>query len=150
MENYLLKKTITGEKNIMEEHKDNVDYFITEDDIRFAGRHLLVDIWTDHYLDNKEKIAEILTKSALAGGATILYSHFHHFEPNFGVSGVLVLAESHISIHSWPEERYAAIDIFMCGHANPDISASVIQEEFMVEKATIERHRRGIGEKHGH
>ena len=50
-----------------------------------------------------------------AAGATLLHIHLHHFTPNGGVSGVAVLAESHISIHSWPEYGYAALDVFMCG-----------------------------------
>ena len=55
----------------------------------------------------------------MATGATILHGHFHHFGPNSGVSGVLVLAESHVSIHTWPERDYAALDIFVCGDCNP-------------------------------
>jgi S-adenosylmethionine decarboxylase proenzyme len=55
-------------------------------------------------------------KTAARPGATLLHIHLHHFEPNGGVSGVAVLAESHISIHSWPKRGYAALDIFMFRH----------------------------------
>ena len=62
--------------------------------------------------------------------ATILHSHFHHFGPDGGVSGVVVLAESHISIHTWPERDFAAVDIFMCGACDPYRSLPVLKAAF--------------------
>ncbi len=79
------------------------DYFVEKDGVRFAGMHLLVDLWGAGNLTDPAAIDAALREAALAAGATILHSHFHHFEPNGGVSGVVVLAESHISIHTWPE-----------------------------------------------
>ena len=70
-------------------------------------------------LTDPELIDRALRDAAEAADATILHSHFHHFGPDGGVSGVLVLAESHISIHTWPERDFAAVDIFMCGACNP-------------------------------
>ena len=91
------------------------DYFVEKDGVKFAGTHLLVDLWGASNLCDPEQIDRALREAALAAGATILHSHFHHFSPNGGVSGVVVLAESHISIHTWPERDFAAVDIFMCG-----------------------------------
>ncbi|TIV59233.1 adenosylmethionine decarboxylase [Mesorhizobium sp.] len=71
--------------------------------------------------------AEHITKSAQSSGAAVLFSKFHRFSPE-GVTGVLVLAESHISIHTWPEHSYAALDVFMCGRARPKEAIAVLQE----------------------
>ncbi len=75
--------------------------------------------WGAKNLDDPELIEKSLRDAAEAAGATILHGHFHHFTPNGGVSGVLVLAESHISIHTWPERSFAAVDVFMCGACDP-------------------------------
>ena len=80
------------------------DYFVQKDGVKFAGTHLLVDLWGATNLCDPEHIDRALREAAEAAGATILHGHFHHFSPNGGVSGVLVLAESHISIHTWPEQ----------------------------------------------
>ena len=85
----------------------------------YAGMHLLVDLWGATNLNDPAHIDAALREAAEAAGATILHGHFHHFSPNGGVSGVLVLAESHISIHTWPERDFAAVDIFMCGACDP-------------------------------
>src|ERR1700684_3258188 len=76
------------------------DYFVERDGQKFAGMHLLVDLWGASNLGDPELIDRALRKAAVTAGATILHSHFHHFSPNGGVSGVVVLAESHISIHT--------------------------------------------------
>jgi S-adenosylmethionine decarboxylase len=67
----------------------------------------------------------------------------HHFEPNGGVSGVAVLAESHISIHSWPEANYAAVDIFMCGKATPDACIPVLRAAFNAKNVAVSELLRG-------
>ena len=78
-----------------------------------------------------------------AAGATLLHIHLHRFEPNGGVTGVAVLAESHISIHSWPERNYAALDIFMCGQTNPRAAIDVLKEAFSPRKVVVKEHLRG-------
>ena len=85
----------------------------------FAGTHLLIDLSGAENLDDLPAIETALKEAALAGGATILNSDLHHFEPNGGVSGVVILAESHITIHTWPEKGFAALDVFMCGECDP-------------------------------
>jgi len=90
---------------------DRLDHFIERDGIRFAGTHLLVDFFGAQRLDNLELMESALRGAVEAAGATLLHIHLHHFTPNGGVSGVAVLAESHISIHSWPECDYAALDV---------------------------------------
>ncbi len=104
------------------------DYFVERDGVKFAGMHLLVDLWGASNLCDPDHIDRALREAAEAAGATILHGHFHHFSPNGGVSGVLVLAESHISIHTWPECGFAAVDIFMCGAAEPQRALAVIEQ----------------------
>jgi S-adenosylmethionine decarboxylase len=119
------------------------DYFVEKDGEKFAGTHLLVDLWGATNLCDPDLIDRALREAAEAAGATILHSHFHHFSPNGGVSGVLVLAESHISIHTWPERDFAAIDIFMCGACDPHMSIPVLKETFKPATIDLGEQRRG-------
>jgi S-adenosylmethionine decarboxylase len=119
------------------------DYFVEKDGVKFAGTHLLVDLWGATNLCDPDLIDRALREAAEAAGATILHSHFHHFSPNGGVSGVLVLAESHISIHTWPERDFAAIDIFMCGACDPHNSIPVLKETFKPATINLDEQRRG-------
>ncbi len=96
------------------------DYFVERDGVRFAGIHLLIDLWGARNLDNEAVIRDALGQSSEACGATLLHIHLHQFIDSGGISGVAVLAESHISIHTWPERGFAAIDIFMCGKCDPE------------------------------
>ncbi len=119
------------------------DYFVEKDGIRFAGTHLLVDLWGASNLADPALIDAALRRAAIEAGATILHSHFHHFTPNGGVSGVVVLAESHISIHTWPEREFAAVDIFMCGACNPHDAVPVLRAAFQPERIDLDEQRRG-------
>ena len=123
--------------------EDRKDYFVERDGQRFAGTHLLVDLWEARNLSDPVHIDAALRSAAERAGATILHSHFHHFTPNGGVSGVVVLAESHISIHTWPERQFAAIDIFMCGCCDPHDSIPVLQEAFCPGRMDLDEQRRG-------
>lgn len=121
------------------------DYFIERDGERFAGTHLIVDLWDAERLDDLAYVEETLRDSVTAAEATLLHIHLHHFTPNDGISGVAVLAESHISIHSWPESGYAALDIFMCGDAKPHLAVEVLRERFKPARIAVEEHLRGRG-----
>ena len=122
---------------------DCKDYFVEKDGMKFAGTHLLVDLWEASSLADPALIDETLCAAAVAAGATILHSHFHHFSPNGGVSGVVVLAESHISIHTWPERSFAAVDIFMCGECDPHLAIPVMQRTFQARRVELDEQRRG-------
>ncbi len=123
--------------------EERTDYFVRRDGMIFAGTHLLIDLWGASRLDEPDHIDQALRQGALAAGATILHSHFHHFTPNGGVSGVIVLAESHISIHTWPERAFAAIDVFMCGACDPRLSVPVISQAFSPVRIDVSEERRG-------
>jgi S-adenosylmethionine decarboxylase proenzyme len=90
------------------------------------GRHILVELYhcNAERLNDAEFIESSMLTAAEASQATIVSRHFHTFSPH-GVSGVIIIAESHVSIHTWPEHDYAALDIFTCGDT---IDASVIQK----------------------
>jgi S-adenosylmethionine decarboxylase len=121
------------------------DHFVVRNGVRCAGAHLLVDLYRADRLDDLDHIEETLRACVEAAGATLLHIHLHHFEPYGGVSGVAVLAESHISIHSWPERGYAALDIFMCGTANPDACVPVLRQAFRPKKIAVSEYLRGQG-----
>ena len=121
-----------------------IDHFMQRDGLCFAGTHLILDIWGGRRLDDINFIEEILRKAVRMSGATLLHIHLHHFTPHGGVSGVTVLAESHISIHTWPERQYAALDIFMCGSADPYRAIAVLRDAFEPSGVQINEYKRGI------
>jgi len=127
---------------VLDERKD---HFVERNGVRCAGVHLIIDLYEAEGLDDIDRIEEALRKCVAAAGATLLHIHLHHFEPNGGVSGVAVLAESHISIHSWPEASYAALDVFMCGDAKPEACIPVLRESFRPKRIVVGEHLRGQG-----
>lgn len=106
------------------------DYFKERAGVKFAGVHLIVDCIGAKNLSSLEKVELCLRDAIEAAGATLLHIHLHHFTPNGGISGVAVLAESHISIHTWPENGYAALDVFMCGDADPHKTIDIFKAAF--------------------
>jgi S-adenosylmethionine decarboxylase len=119
------------------------DHFVVRNGVRCAGAHLIVDLYEAERLDDVDHIEATLRRCVDAAGATLLHIHLHHFEPNGGVSGVAVLAESHISVHSWPERSYAALDIFMCGNAEPDKCVPVLRQAFNPGRVAVSELLRG-------
>lgn len=122
-----------------------LDHFVERDGIRFAGMHLIIDLWQASGLDDIEVVKGALHDAAEAAGATLLNIDLHCFTPNGGITGVAVLAESHISVHTWPECAYAAVDVFMCGDdAEPHKTVEVLRHAFRPRLLTISEHRRGV------
>jgi len=119
------------------------DYFTERDGELFAGAHVLADLWGAERLDDIEFMEEAMRNAVEACGATLLHIHLHHFGEGFGVSGVAVLAESHISVHTWPERGFAAFDIFMCGACEPELALPVLQKYFNPERMDTELQKRG-------
>ena len=120
------------------------DHFVEEDGNLYAGNHYLIDMWGCVFLENDKKIKELLMSAAKVAGATILHAHTHHFGEGQGVSGVVVLAESHISVHTWPERNFAAFDIFMCGNTDPDLSLELLKSNFKPNKVSVKKMKRGL------
>ena len=123
---------------------DRKDHFITKNGLTYAGSHLIIDLWDAENLDNQNLIEQALKDAVEAAGATLLHIHLHRFTEGGGVSGVAVLAESHISVHTWPERGYAAFDIFMCGGAEPRRALSVLKKAFNPKRTVIGEHKRGV------
>jgi S-adenosylmethionine decarboxylase len=110
---------------------------------RQVGSHVIVDLYGASGLDDKQAIERCLRQCVEKAGATLLHMYLHPFATNGGVSGVAVLAESHISIHTWPEHRYAAVDVFMCGKAQPQVCVEVMREAFAPERCVVQELPRG-------
>lgn len=107
------------------------------------GLHLLIDFWDCRGLTDAAGIQRALRKAATACGATVLGVKLHGFGETGGITGVALLAESHISIHTWPETGYAALDIFMCGRCDPRQALPVLEAHFAPRRVKVSEHRRG-------
>ena len=110
------------------------------------GRHLLVELFDcdPDVIDSLESVKEALIEAAKRAQATIVDVVFHEFNP-FGISGVVVIAESHLSIHTWPEYKYAAVDIFSCGDVlQPEVAANYLVEQFGAERTSVVEMQRGV------
>lgn len=110
------------------------------------GRHLLLELFDCDFdaIANLENVKGALVEAAKRAHATIVDVVFHEFNP-FGVSGVVVIAESHLSIHTWPEYRYAAVDIFSCGDAlQPEVAADYLVKEFGAGRTSVLELQRGM------
>ena len=129
-----------------ESEAESLDHSIQIDGKDFAGQHFLVDLWTDNGLDDLNFLETILREMISASEATLLHLHLHHFTPQNGISGVAVLAESHISVHTWPERNFAAFDIFMCGDTKPDLAAKILSSRLKPSRIETNRYFRGPSE----
>lgn len=107
------------------------------------GTHLLIDFWTDKNLKDQVFIENVLRQAAQGAGATVLNVMLHKFGDEGGVTGVALLAESHMSIHTWPEINFMALDVFMCGECNADIALDVFRAEFEPQKEQVRDIKRG-------
>ncbi|WP_051644497.1 adenosylmethionine decarboxylase [Labrenzia sp. DG1229] len=121
---------------------DRLDHFIQKEGVHCAGAHLIIDLYDAERLDDLPYVEQALRSCVEEAGATLLHIHLHPFEPT-GVSGVAVLAESHISVHTWPEAGYAAFDVFMCGDAKPEKCVDVLRNAFNPGKTAVSELLRG-------
>ncbi|MBO6791457.1 MAG: adenosylmethionine decarboxylase [Dinoroseobacter sp.] len=121
---------------------DRDDHFIRKDGTVFAGTHLIIEVEHGTGLDDETLIQNAFKDCVDACGATLLHIHTHKFSPQ-GVSGVAVLAESHISCHTWPEIGYGAFDVFMCGDAEPWNAVQVLKTAFATDNVHVRELRRG-------
>jgi S-adenosylmethionine decarboxylase len=108
------------------------------------GLHLLIDFWEAKNLQDMALIEKAMCDAAIACGATVLDIKLHSFGEGAGITGVAILAESHISIHTWPEIGYVALDVFMCGACNPHRTLPVFRSIFEPHKEKISEHLRGV------
>lgn len=114
--------------------------------MKALGRQILVEFYESDrsIIDNVEAIENILLEGTLASGATVISHNFHKFSPH-GVSGTVVIAESHVTIHTWPEYGYAAVDIFTCGETiDPWIIQEYLQKAFHSKNISSMEMKRGL------
>jgi S-adenosylmethionine decarboxylase len=109
------------------------------------GTQVVLDLYeceTGH-LDDIAWVKKTLVEAARAAGATVVETVFHKFAP-CGISGVVVIAESHLAIHIWPEHRYAAVDVFTCGeNVQMDVATALLAREFRSKRPVQRRFTRG-------
>jgi len=129
-------------RDVLDDARD--DHFIRRDGRVFAGTHLIIEVVNGHGLDDEDRIQQAFRDCVEDCGATLLHIHTHKFSPQ-GVSGVAVLAESHISVHTWPEIGYGAFDVFMCGDAQPWRAVDVLKRAFATEDVRVKELLRGDG-----
>jgi S-adenosylmethionine decarboxylase len=114
--------------------------------VNALGRHLLLELFDcdSDAISNVVAVKGALVEAAKLAQATIVDVVFHEFNP-FGISGVVVIAESHLSIHTWPEYRYAAVDIFSCGDTlRPEVAANYLVEQFGAGRTSVVEMQRGM------
>jgi len=135
-------QSLSADRSVFDETRD--DHFIRRDGRVFAGTHLILEVVNGHGLDDEARIQTAFRDCVRECGATLLHIHTHKFSPQ-GVSGVAVLAESHISVHTWPEIGYGAFDVFMCGDAEPWRAVDVLKAAFGTQDVRVTELLRGEG-----
>jgi S-adenosylmethionine decarboxylase len=122
-------------------------YFLEVGKLEALGKHVILEL---HDCDRKcisncEFLRATLLEACRRAGATILGNSFHVFSPYDGVSGVIIIAESHLSIHTWPEYSYAAVDIFACGNSlHPERAVEFMVKELKAGNHSMIELERGI------
>jgi len=114
--------------------------------LQTLGTHLLLELWecSPEILKDLNKVRDAMVDAAKAAKATVVEVAFHEFNP-FGISGMVIIAESHLSIHTWPEYGYAAVDVFTCGDLiNPEDATAFLVEKFECGKIDKKIVSRGI------
>lgn len=122
---------------------------VCQNGITYAGKHLLMDFYDCKHHGSLQEIEHVMKQSCLATGATILYSYLHPFTGG-GVSGAIILAESHESIHTWPEEGFVSLDIFVCGNCDPHQAVTILENWFQPTKSVVRMEIRGASESTAH
>jgi len=111
--------------------------------VTYTGQHLILDFHGACNLTDVDYIKSVCEDASLATGATILGSNFHHFGGDYGVTGVILLSSSHMSVHTWPEYKMACLDIFVCDGDDPWLAIDVLKERFKPTKINYKFFQRG-------
>lgn len=120
------------------------EFCSTNGHVKYAGVQLVIELWNAENLSSLPTIRKILKDSVKACGATLLKIDLHKFSPYGGISGMAIISESHLSVHTWPEYKYAALDIFVCGNVDPYKAISVLKTGFKTDNIQIAEFKRGI------
>jgi S-adenosylmethionine decarboxylase len=116
--------------------------FVVEGNTTYAGKHLLIDLYGCRNHGELGEIEAVMRAACEETGATVLFSHLHPFDGG-GTSGAVILAESHMSIHTWPENGFIALDVFVCGNCDPHKAIPMLTEYFQPNNTKISMRKRG-------
>ena len=141
---YFEKGSLSSQKKVISSKNISADHFIVEKKQIYAGKHILLDLWGVKFDNSVATLKKIIKNAVKLSGATMLHIHLHRFGKEQGISGVAVLAESHISVHTWPERDYIAFDIFMCGDTRPEASATYLIKTLQPKKEILKKIKRGV------
>ena len=150
---FLVYYVIVFKYTFMHKEKDKltdslIDMFKQNSELEeiHLGQHVLAEFFEcdPNTLNSMDKVEKYMIDAALECGATIVQKCFHMFNP-YGVSGVVIISESHLAIHTWPELGYAAVDLFTCGtKCDPKIAYEFLKNKFSSKKASFTELKRGI------
>lgn len=111
---------------------------------KYAGTHIIADFFGGKQIENPKTLQKLLYHAARAGNNKPLKFTFHAFSP-YGITGVALLAESHIAVHTWPEFSYIALDIFTCGEkSKPENALKFLREALRPKDIRVRRIKRGL------
>lgn len=117
--------------------------------MKSIGLHLIIDLYecrNKKLLTDVSEVESVMLCAAKAAKATVIDSIFHRFQPH-GVSGIVVIGESHLSIHTWPEYKYAAVDVFTCGNCtSPQKAFEVLRKKFKSARSGVMKVERALGQ----
>jgi len=129
--------------NKRDESQNSNTPFLQQDGFVFAAKQLVFDCWNASNLDDLKLVEQALRDSAKALKVELLHIHLHNFKPDGRVSGIAIMPNLQIGIKTWPEMRYAALDFFICGPADPSDALSVFKRAFLIGKVDVNEHFRG-------
>ena len=109
------------------------------------GRHVIIELWgCSEAINDAEIVKAAMLDAVRAANANLLNIYVHKFSPQ-GVTGVAVLSESHLSVHTWPEHGYVAADVFTCGETTkPQAAAEVLAQKFAAQQTVVQELARGV------
>ena len=122
---------------------DGDAFTVTRNGLSYAGTHLLMELWGTTGAGDPALVERAISAAVLACGATLLHLHVARLAGG-GVTGVAVLAESHISLHAWPERGYVAVDVFLCGALDPYAAVAPLRRALGPTRVQLSEFRRGI------
>jgi len=132
-----------GYKNMIKKTKRSIQWVKQTKKLKYAGIHLLAEFWYGKIIEDPKEIKRILIEAVKKANNTPLKVTIHKFQPQ-GITGIVLLAESHVAVHTWPEYNYVAIDIYTCGDkANPKKALEYLKKQFQPEKVEIKVIKRG-------
>jgi S-adenosylmethionine decarboxylase len=123
--------------------KRSIQWVKKNQKINYAGIHLIADFWNGKIIESSKEIEKILIEAVKTSKNTPLELAIHKFSPQ-GITGVILLEESHLAIHTWPEYNYVAVDIFTCGErALPYKALNYLKKRFKPKKIEVRELKRG-------